>query len=417
MKQIYTSLDIGSDSIKIVVCELYQNKLNVLASSSFKTRGIKKGLIVNVDDVEESIRGAIKKIEETINLKIDKVIATVPSYFADFSVVKGEVGIQNNVVTREDVKNVLENAIQSKELNKKEVITMIPVDFRVDIQTGIKDPINNTGNVLGVRAILISTEKKYIYSVVGLLENMGIEVVDISITGVGDINALKTSNSDKGVGAIINIGSELTNVALYNRGIIVKNSIINMGGKHISNDISYMYKTDSETANDLKLHFALAHKRNASTSDTKTIQTAYDDELKINQFEISEIVSSRLEEILNLAKKEINILTSKQIDYIIITGGTSNIADFDYLATDVFGRYVNIGKIKVIGIRDNKYSTCVGNIIHYINKLKLRGEEETSMINEELSSNLTSVRNNYQDIDNEKMLKNLTEYFLANRRI
>lgn len=414
MKHIYTSLDIGSDSIKIVVCELYQNKLNLLASSSFKSKGIKKGLITNIDDASNSIRGAIEEIEGIIGIKINKVIANIPSYHIKFSVVKSECDL-NGEVTYDDINNVLDLAIKSNKEDNGEFVTIIPVDFRVDNEIGIKDPIKLKGNILGLRAILVSTEKKYVYSVVGLLESMGLEVEDISITGIGDINALRNKRMDKSVGAIINIGSEVTNISLFNRGIIVKNSIINMGGKHINNDISYMYKTDYDTANEIKTHFALAHKRNASTSDTKIIQTAYDDELKINQYEVSEVVSSRIEEILNLAKKEINILTSKEIDYIIITGGTSNISDIDYVLTDVLGKNASVGSIKLIGIRDNKYSTCVGNIIHYINKTKLKGIEDTMIDDNEF--NMLSSGKNYQNIDNEKMLENLTEYFLANRRI
>ena len=120
--------------------------------------------------------------------------------------------------------------------------------------------------------------------------------------------------------------------------------------------------------------------------------------------------------ILNLAKNELNNLTSKQIDYIIITGGTSNIADVQYILNDIFGRNANVGNLKLIGIRDNKYSSCLGNIIYFINKLKLKGEEYTMIDNEE-SSKLASNRNNYQDINNETMLEKMTDSFLANRRI
>ena len=418
MKHIYTSLDIGSDSIKVVVCELYQNKLNLLASASYKSKGIKKGLITNVEEASKCIRGAIDNVEDILGITIDKVIASVPSYFAKYSVVKAEIDIDNDdgVVTRDDIQKVIDLAVNSKELNDYEVVTVLPVDFSLDGEVGIKDPFNVVGKKLGVRAVLVSTPKKNIYSVVGILEHMGITTIDISTNGIGDLYAFRNKNIDKSVGAIINIGAETTSVSLYNRGIIVKNSIINMGGKNINKDISYMYKTDAETANNLKLHFALGHKRNASTSDTYEIKTAYDDELRINQFEISEIVSSRLEEILNLAKKEINILTSKRIDYIIITGGTSNMADIEYVANDVFDKDVSIGNIKLVGIRDNKYSSSVGNIVYFINKLKFKGQDY-SMVNNEDASKLASIRKSYQEINNEKMLGKLTEYFLANRRI
>ncbi len=418
MKHIYTSLDIGSDSIKLVVCELYQNKLNLLASSSVKSKGIKKGLITNVEEAAASIKHAIDDVEGMLNIRINRVIASVPSYALEYAVVKGEVEIknENGIVSHEDIKEVLDVAIQSKKLDENELISILPVDFKVDEEKGLKDPINISGSKLGVRGILVSTPKKYVYSVIGLLESMGIETVDISTNGIGDIHAFMSKNIESSVGVTINIGSDITLVSLYNHGIIIKNAVINMGGKHVTNDIAYMYKTDSKTAEELKLHFALAHKRNASTSDMCEIKTEYDDELKINQFEISEVVSSRLEEILNLAKKEINILTSKRIDYIIITGGTSNMADIEYVANDVFGRDVSIGNIKLVGIRDNKYSSCVGNIVYFINKLKLKGQDY-SMVNDSDASKLASVRKGFQEINNMEMLEKLTEYFLANRRI
>lgn len=414
MKHIYTSLDIGSDSIKLVVCELYQNKLNLLACSSVKSKGIKKGLITNVEEATASIERAIANVEGILNIKINQVIATIPSYAVEYAVVKGEVDIKNEagIVSYDDIKEVLDVAIQSKKLEENELISILPVDFKVDDEKGLKDPVNISGSKLGVRAILVSTPKKYVYSVIGLLEGMGIETIDISTNGIGDINAFMSKDISIGVGVTINIGSEITNVSLYNHGIIVKNAIINMGGKHVTNDIAYMYKTDHQTAEDLKLHFALAHKRNASTSDMCEIKTEYDDGLKINQFEISEVVSSRLEEILNLAKKEINILTSKRIDYIIITGGTSNMADIEYVANDVFGRDVSIGNIKLVGIRDNKYSSCIGNIVYFINKLKLKGQDY-SMVSDLDASKLASIRKGFQEINNMEMLEKLTEYFFS----
>lgn len=414
MKHIYTSVDIGSDSIKIVVCELFQNKLNLLAATSYKSRGIKKGLITNVDLASESLKEAFKEVESMLGIEIKKVIASVPSYFAEYSVVKGETDItsEDRVVTSEDILKSIQSATSSKELENREVVTVIPVDFKLDGNSGIKDPTGKVGNNLSVRAIFVSTHKKNVYSVIGLLDTIGIEVVDISLNNIGDLCAFKNKDIDKKIGAIINIGSETTTVSLYNRGVIVKSSVINMGGKNVDNDISYMYKTDSNTANRLKHRFALAHKRNANVSDTFEISTSVDESLKINQFEISEIVSSRLEEILNLAKKEMNILTSKRIDYIIITGGTSNMPDIEYVATEVLGKNVSIGNIKLLGIRNNKYSSCVGNIVYFISRLKIRGKNY-SMINNDEASELAAVRKSSVETANDSMLGKLFGYFFS----
>ena len=243
---------------------------------------------------------------------------------------------------------------------------------------------------LGCRAVLVTTPKKNVYSVIGLLENIGVEVVDITLNNIGDLYSFNNKVFEDKVGAIINIGSEVTDVSLYNKSILVKSSIVNMGGKNIDNDISYMYKVDIPTAKNLKLKFALAHKKNASVNDIIEVKSAIDANLKINQFELSEVVQSRLEEILNEAKKEINLLTSRKIDYIIITGGTSNMPGIEYVVRDVFGDNANIGNVKMLGIRDNIYSSCIGNIVHFISKLKLK-EQDYSMISDNEVYQMTAV--------------------------
>ncbi|MBE6139248.1 MAG: cell division protein FtsA [Firmicutes bacterium] len=383
MKHIYTSLDIGSDTIKIVVCELYQNKLNLLAASSFKSKGIKKGLITDVELATECIRGAFNEVEEMLGIKIKRVITSVPSFNAEYSIIKGNIRIVNEegIVTSNDIIKTLEVAAKAQPYSLREMVTILPIDYTVDDKAFIKNPKGMKCSNLGCRAVLVTTPKKNVYSVIGLLESIGIEVVDITLNNIGDLYSFNNKAFEDKVGAIINIGSEVTDVSLYNKSILVKSSIINMGGKNIDNDISYMYKVDIPTAKNLKLKFALAHKNNASVNDVIEVKSAYDANLKINQFELSEVVMSRLEEILNEAKKEINLLTSKKIDYIIITGGTSNMSGIEYVVRDVFGDNANIGNVKMLGIRDNMYSSCVGNIVYFISKLKLK-EQDYSMIND-----------------------------------
>ena len=410
MKHIYTSVDIGSDSIKIVVCELFQNKLNLLASSSFKSQGIKKGLITNIELASKALKDAITSVEEMIGIKIKKVIASVPSYFAEYTVVKSEIDIPEEVgiINGDHISELIQKASIKKE--DREIVTVMPVDFRINDQIVLKDPLGKSAKKLSMRGIMVTAHKKSVYSVIGLLDLIGVEVVDISLNNIGDLCACRNKDTDKKIGVIVNMGAETTTISLYNKGVIVKSTVVSMGGKNIDNDISYMYKTDSLTANKLKHKFALAHKRNANVGDTYEISTSIDDKLKINQFEISEIVSSRLEEILNLVKKELNILTSKRIDYIIITGGTSNMPDIEYVATDVLGKNVSIGSIKLLGIRNNKYSSCIGNIVYFISGLKMRGKNY-SMINNEEASELATVRKSSVESAKETMLGKIYERF------
>ena len=400
MKHIYTSLDIGSDSIKIAVCELYQNKLNLLAATSVKAKGIKRGLITDVDSAAKCIKEAFNDISDMVGFKIDKVIASVPSYLAEYNIIKGSTDINgNSSITSRDVMKSLEVAISSKKLEGKEMVTVLPIDFKVNDDMAIKDPVGLRGNKLSTRAVLVTVPKKNVYSVLGLLEHIGIEVVDISINNIGDMYSFKNKNFEEKVSAIINIGSDTTSISIYNRSVIVKSTIINCGGKNIDERIAEYFNIDNSIARKLKHKYALASKKHARSNDFIECKDTSGGSIKINQYELSEIVEDSIKEILNLSKNELNTLTSKRIDYIIITGGMSNIAAFEYASYDIFGENINIGSMKMIGVRNNKYSSVVGNIVYFISKLKLKGQnytmiddgENTRSISESPDSTLSKI--------------------------
>ena len=270
MKHIFTSIDIGSDTIKIVVCELFNNKLNLLAASSVKSRGIKKGLIADAYEASACIKEGFNELEEMLGIKLKKVIATVPGYNTEYTMVKADTEIksEDGIVNGDDIDKLLRKAIKNKKIPDTELVGVIPIDFTVDSKTGVKDPKGMKCASLSVRAIMVSTAKKNVYSVVGVLENLGLEVVDIAIGSIGDIYALKTRELEQQVGAIINIGHETTTVSLCNKGIVVKSSVLGYGSKNIENDLAYIYKLKPEDARKVKELFALAHKTYASKTDT-----------------------------------------------------------------------------------------------------------------------------------------------------
>ena len=170
-----------------------------------------------------------------------------------------------------------------------------------------------------------------------------------------------------------------------------------------------MYKIDANVANELKEKFAFGHKKYASQNEFREVVDINGNKVKINQFELSEIVMSRVEEIFSLAKEQINVLTNKEIQYIILTGGSSNLPQIKMVASEILGD-VTLGSIKLIGVRDNKYSSVIGSIIYFINRLKLRGNNYSMMTkeDEEEISSIKKGRNNSNE-----MLGEVFEYFLG----
>ena len=375
MKKIYTSVDIGSDSIKVVVLELFRNRLNLLAASSTKSAGVRKGVITNPTAATTALKTAISDVEAMLGVKIRKVLASVPAQYAEYIYAKAKIEIkrEDNIINSEDINHVLKESITGRIIPDHELVSILPIDFTLDERAGIKDPKGLSGISLECRSMIITTPKKNVYSVVSLIEEAGYEVIDISVNGTGDGYAFRNKDNLLEAGAIINIGAEVTTVSIYNRGIIVKGETYPLGGRNIDSDLAYIFKLSLNNACKLKEKFAVAHRRYASSNDIKEIENINGETIKINQYELSEVVMSRIEEILELAKKEIYSLTNKQMQYIIITGGSSHLFNLHSLAEEVIDKIVQIGDVKVLGARNNRYSSAIGNVVYFINKLNLRG--------------------------------------------
>lgn len=405
MRYIYSCLDIGSDSIKLVVCELYHGRYNLLAASTVKSKGIKKGLITDFNDAKSCIKKCFDQVESMLGFKIKKVIAIIPSYFSEFSMIKGETLVEERV-TSEDIVSVLQKGMVKLD-NSKEMVTIMPVDFILD--SGISYyPLGKETKSLKTRAILATAPRKNIYSVVNVLNSINVDVIDISLGAIGDINAFMDDNVKNTISAVVNIGSEKTEVSLYNKGIIVKHSVINIGSKNIDHDIAYMYKLSMETAKDLKEKYALITRNSSSLNDTKEVKNKDLELVKINQYELSEVVLSRIDEMFNLINQELNILTSHKPNIIFVTGGITNMINFHQICREKLGNCAIIGSVNLIGLRNNKYSSAIGNIIYFVNKLKLKGKDY-SMISSDEMDILSTPRKN----SNDSMVGKVFSYFFG----
>ena len=201
MKKIYTSIDIGSDTIKIVVGESFNGNVNVLASKTIKSKGVRKGLITDPNLAITAIKDGMLSINDMLGITIKKVIATVPSYNAKFMYVTGSVNITSpdGFVTNDDVNRVIKDSIYSKIAQEYELVTVIPTSFLVDNEEVSSKPVGMQGKKLDIKGIMITTPKKNIYSVISVLEGAGLEVVDIAVSGLGDYFEVHNANIDKKV--------------------------------------------------------------------------------------------------------------------------------------------------------------------------------------------------------------------------
>jgi len=414
LRRILSSLDIGSNSIKLVVAEIIKDKINVLCAISEESRGIKNGLIDNYEDAIYSLNKVIKKGEELLGIKIKKVIASVPEYNLNFIKSVGTNTITNDdyIVTNNDVSRLLKTCAYNKVNDNEELINIIPIEYKLDDKV-MKNPVGLMGKKLKLNSLIITSPKKQVYDFIKVIEKVGLEVVDIMLGSISDYALFENEFIKENNGIIVNLGAGKTTISSFYKGILVNETVIQDAGINIDNDISFMYKTKLKDSRRIKERYALASTKLANPKEITKIINKLGEKVSINQYELTEYVNARLKEILKNTKNKINYLTKKEISYIIITGGLTEIKDFNILAEEIFGKNVTIGTVNIIGARDNKYSTSIGMIKNFNNKLNEKNKEYSMFDDEDIDA-LNAANNKVINVASDSILGKVFGYFFDN---
>ena len=416
MRKIYTSIDIGSDTIRILVSEDINGKKRTLAVSSVRSKGIKNGNVIDEALVIERLNLALLDIKSRINIPIKKAVITIPAIDAEYNLVHGNVPIVNDekMVTRKDIIRV-QNSVINDILPNMELVSITPIDFSIyengsEIET-IKDPLNKICDRLGIRAMMVTVPKSLVISYVKIVEACKIEVVDLTFSPICDFEEVSSEDEKEDVTSIINIGRDITTVSIFNKGIITNSSVLKIGSKIIDEDISYIYYMTKKTARKTKENFGIAHPRYANKNETYETKDVNEKLISINQYELSKVINKRLVEILNVSKNELKVLTNKQIRYIMLLGGITDIPGMNFVLEDVFGSKAKTYTLNTLGIRKSRFITVSGSIKHFVKKIKLRGKEYSMFSSDDAD---LLVHNKSKIGKNSSVLGRFWNYFFDN---
>lgn len=410
MRNIYSALDIGSDSIKLVCGEFIHGKLNVLCAEKTYSLGYQNNIISDKEELINSIKRLITICSEKLGFNIKKVILSVPVSYTDFYYTEGKVEISSEdyTVSSEDIISVLKNASYGNVPANEELIQAIPVMFRVDSEE-TKMPLGMKGENLFVRTMLVTSDKRFIYDFIKSVSEAGVDVVDIMSPVLADYANFEGTLDGK-TGALINLGNTSTSIGIFSKGILINSEILNLGGYELDRDIGLKYNLKRSGAKLVKEKFALASVKNASVREEMNLNDKNGEEIVINQKEVSELVSNRFKEVLKLAKKSINHLTKKEISYIIVTGGLTELRDAPLVIHDEFGNKARLGMINYIGARYNGYSTCIGMLLYFYSKLRLRDKEFCMITDDDIDTLVNGAR----EVTNDSILGKVFGYFFDN---
>ena len=411
MNHIYTGLDIGNGEIKIVVVNASDNKYHVLASTSVKTVGLKKNVIYDDKKLKTSLLNAIKLTEEKIGMRIKEVILTVEANRASMTIENGLVNIKGDKVRGRDIEAVIKDTTLNAYDETRELVSCLPISFTVDDEASVINPLGEIGEKLFLKAVVATSPKEEIYPFINLVRSIGINITDIIYNTQADYYTIASKELDRKMGAIINIGEDITSIGVFNKGIMIKNSYIPVGSSSVDKDIAFIYKVDLKEARKLKEKFALSSSRYADSNDDIVVTNKENKKITINQIEISKVIESRIGEILKLAKNEINRLTKREISYIIVVGGISELAGFNYIVEETLGRTSSCYNMKELGIRHNKYTSAFGSCKYFDKKCMLK-EENINMFDLDEIDNFVSPKN--KNMNNDNMTNKFFGHFFEN---
>ncbi len=413
MRNIYSGIDIGSDSIKIVAGEYVNGNFNILAAVSRPSNGVRRGLIIDSALAIESLNEALKEIEEILGMAIKKAIITVPSNDRELTVVESKIPVLGEFVTGFDISKVLEESTIGKVKEDHEIVSVVPIMFTIDETRHEVNPNGIKADTLTVKALLATAPKKQIFDYLKVVSNAGVEVIDITFGCIGDYYEVRDNNTDKEIGSIINIGRDKTEISVFNKGILIKSSIINLGSKNIDKDISYVYEIDVNSAREIKETFSSASRRYADATDTIDLISGDGNKTTVSSMDVTEVVEARFEELLNLAKKEINNLTKRKISYIIVTGGVTELYGVNSVVENTLGIEGRVHNAKTPGIRDNKYTSATGICRYFHDKMLLR-EREVSFADSEDIEQMMSNKKSMIELTDNTFISKIHNYFANN---
>ncbi|MBC1499535.1 cell division protein FtsA [Listeria weihenstephanensis] len=364
--EIYVSLDIGTSSVKVIIAEMANDRLNIIGVGNVASQGVKKGVVIDIDKTVDSIKKAIEQAERMVGVHISQVIVGIVSSQVQLESCHGIVAInsENREITDEDVWNVMDAAQVVPLSPEREIINVIPDQYVVDGLDGVTDPRGMIGVRLEMEGTLITGSKTILHNTLRCVERAGLEITDIVLQPLAE-GSISLSEDDKEFGtALVNIGAGTTTISVFEHGKLTYTTVLPVGGDHVTKDLSLGLNTSTANAEKVKLEQGYAFYDDASADIAFGIDVIGSDQQQhYTQLEVADIVEARMEEIFMLTIEELSRVGKGHLQGgYVLTGGSMAIPGTIDLAGKVFQAHVRLAIPDYIGVREPSFTTAVGLI-------------------------------------------------------
>ncbi len=383
-ERIITGIDIGSSKVSTIVANITEGKISVIGVSHVPSTGIKRGVVVDIDEAVEAIDQSLERAQRMAGVSIRSAFVTVSGSHIESLNSHGVVAVSHQGVEigPDDIARVTEAAQAISLPSSREIVHVIPRDFIVDGQSGIKDPTGMSGIRLEVETNVITGLATSMRNLVKCVSQVGVEVEDLVYTGVAASEAVLT-DTEKELGAVlVDMGGGTTSIVIFSEGSPIYSSVLPIGGQHITSDLAIGLRASMEAAEKIKIRLSIEKKPDGDKRNEEFDVSEFNlDTQSIPKKFLYDVVDARLNEIFTLIALEIRKanLTGKLPAGLIVTGGASMTSGVEKIAKAVLKVPVRIGYPRgVTGLIDEiegpAFASTVG-VILYGSKL---GREKTS---------------------------------------
>lgn len=366
--QQYVGIDIGTSQVRCVVgmIDPKNNQPSVIGHGSSINHGMRRGSIVNVDDVAESISNAVREAERISGVPIRSATVNVNGGHVMGIDSQGVIAISaaDREITAEDRLRVNDAAMIVNLPQNREIVQFFPKYYSLDGQKNIKDPVGMHGVRLEVDAHIVTASSPNKKSVDLVMEKNGIVINHHSVSSLGSAESVMTRQQKEAGTLLLDIGAGTTNLIVFEDGDIQYVAVIPIGGQHITNDLAIGLRTDLDSAEEIKLKYGTL--RNGNKSSSRLIKLEKSGETFISD-DIRMIIEARIEELFHLVEKELHKIKKfrKLPGGIILTGGTAKLPGIVDFTKDKLQLSARIGKVHGIGglvdtVEDPAYATVIG---------------------------------------------------------
>ena len=376
-QEFLVGLDIGTTKICAIVGQVTETGIDIVGIGTRPSHGLRKGAVINIDSTVEGIQRAIEEAELMAGCEITHAFIGVAGNHVRSFNSSGVVSVKNKEIDPEDVARVLDAAKAIAIPADRQVIHLVPQDFIIDGQDGIKDPIGMNGVRLEGKIHIVTANSSSTQNLVKCANRAGLNVSELVLEPIASAEAV-LSEDEKELGvALVDIGGGTSDICIFVGGALVHTGVINIGGNHITNDIAVGLRTPQSEAEKLKIRHGSCMKELIAPEETIEVPGVGGRQPRIvARRHLAEIIEPRVEEMFHLIKAEIEKTGYTDLigSGVVLTGGCSMLENMPELAEMVFEMPVKRGYPAGMGgmrdiVNSPKFATGVGLLKYAAKKM------------------------------------------------